>query len=424
MKKRIYVLIDCDNFYVSCERIFRPDLRNKPVLVLSNNDGCIVSRSNEVKELGVKMGTPYFKIKDLASKNDIHVFSSNYSLYADISRRIVRVLESFSQDIEVYSIDESFLKLPMDEDKCQEYGMEMRETILRDVGIPTTLGIAYTKTLTKIASKIAKKDRQYNGVLSLLNTQDNDKYLEKIEVDDIWGVGRKYATLLKNLGFFTAKDLKYADQKLVRKKMTVNGYRTVMELNNVECIPFQESPPVRKSIVNSRSFGQLTSSLCDIKEALAMNVTRAGEKLRKENCVTGFITIFITTSPFRKPYYSKSICLKLPYPVSDSSTLIKYAFLGLEKIFKKGYLYKKSGVMLTGISPLDSVQLNFAADSFLTHVENNEKIMRSVDCINNKWGKDTVKIASLGTKNKLKMKQCKKSPRYTSSWDELLVAKV
>jgi DNA polymerase V len=286
------------------------------------------------------------------------------------------------------------------------------------------LGIAYTKTLTKVASKIAKKDRQYNGVLSLLNIKKNDEYLERIEVDDIWGVGRKYSKLLKSMTIYTAKDLKYADKKLIRKKMTVNGYRTVMELNNIECISLQESSSTKKSIITSRSFGQLTSSLLDIKEALAMNVTRAGEKLRKENCLTGFLTVFIATSPFRKPYYSKSIGVKLPYPVSDSSTLIKYAFLGLDKIFKKGYLYKKSGVMLTDIFPVDNVQLNFVADSFLTHVEKNEKIMESVDYINNKWGKDTVKIASLGTKNKLKMKQSKKSPRYTSSWDELLVAKV
>lgn len=424
MRKNIYVLIDCDNFYVSCERIFRPDLRNKPVLVLSNNDGCAISRSNEVKQLGIKMGTPYFKIKEIAKENDIHVFSSNYSLYADISRRIVKVLERFSKDIEVYSIDESFLKLSMDEEKCKKHGIKIRETILREVGIPTTLGVAYTKTLTKVAAKIAKKDYQYNGVLSLLNTEKNDEYLERIEVDDIWGVGRQDSKLLKSMSIYTAKDLKYADKKVIRKKMTVNGYRTVMELNNIECIPFQENPPTKKSIVNSRSFGQLTSSLCDIKEALAMNVTRAGEKLRKENCVTSFITVFVTTSPFRKPYYSNSIGVKLPYPVSDSSTLIKYAFFGLEKIFKKGYLYKKAGVIFTEIFPENNVQLNFAADSFLKHVEKNEKIMESVDCINNKWGKDTVKIASLGTKNKLKMKQCKKSPRYTSSWEELLVVKV
>jgi DNA polymerase V len=424
MKKNIYVLIDCDNFYVSCERIFRPDLRNKPVVVLSNNDGCIVSRSNEAKELGIQMGTPYFKIEDLADKNAIHVFSSNYSLYADISQRIVNVLEKFSQDIEVYSIDESFLKLSMDENKCQQYAVNIRETILTDVGIPTTLGIAYTKTLTKVASKIAKKDCKYKGVLSLLSTKDNDMYLERIEVDDIWGVGRKYSKLLKTMGICTAKDLKYVDKRLIRKKMTVNGYRTVMELNNIECIPFQESPPKKKSIVNSRSFGALTSSLSDIKEALAMNVTRAGEKLRKEDCVAAFMTVFVTTSPFRKPYYSKSIGVKLPYPVSDSSTLIKYAFFGLDKIFKKGYLYKKSGVMLTDICPLNHVQLNFAANEFLDHLENNEKIMNSVDYINTKWGKDTVKIASLGTKNKLRMKQCKKSPRYTSSWEELLVVNI
>jgi DNA polymerase V len=418
----IYALIDCDNFYVSCERIFRPDLNNKPIAVLSNNDGCIVSRSNEVKALGIKMGTPYFEIEELEKEQNIEIFSSNYALYSDISQRIVRTLEKFSPEIEVYSIDESFLKLNIDKDRCTEYGKNIRETILKEVGVPTTVGIAYTKTLIKVASKVAKKNPEYKGVLSLLDTENNDKYLDMVEIDDIWGVGRKYSTWLKDRGINTAKALKYADIQKIRKRMTVGGYRTVMELNNVECIPLDEQPPTKKSIVSSKSFGELTTSLSDIKKELARDVTRAGEKLRKENCMTGYLSVFITTSRFRKPYYSNSIGIKLPYPVSDTSTLTKYALKGLEQIFRKGYKYKKTGVMLTDISPINDVQLNFAVDNYLSHTKQSRKVMESIDSINRKWGRDTVKVAAMGVRDKSLMKQEKKSPRYTTSWEEMPVA--
>jgi DNA polymerase V len=368
------------------------------------------------------MGTPYFEIEELEKEQNIEIFSSNYALYSDISQRIVRTLEKFSPEIEVYSIDESFLKLNIDKDRCTEYGKNIRETILKEVGVPTTVGIAYTKTLIKVASKVAKKNPEYKGVLSLLDTENNDKYLDMVEIDDIWGVGRKYSTWLKDRGINTAKALKYADIQKIRKRMTVGGYRTVMELNNVECIPLEEQPPTKKSIVSSKSFGELTTSLSDIKKELARDVTRAGEKLRKENCMTGYLSVFITTSRFRKPYYSNSIGIKLPYPVSDTSTLTKYALKGLEQIFRKGYKYKKTGVMLTDISPINDVQLNFAVDNYLSHTKQSRKVMESIDSINRKWGRDTVKVAAMGVRDKSLMKQEKKSPRYTTSWEEMPVA--
>ncbi|MBP6976522.1 Y-family DNA polymerase [Candidatus Dojkabacteria bacterium] len=420
MSEKIYALIDCDNFYVSCERVFRPDLRDKPVIVLSNNDGCIISRSNEVKQLGIEMGTAYFKIMDIIKKYDIKIFSSNYPLYADLSNRIVKTLEMFSPNIEVYSIDESFLQLSIGKHDCTKYCKEIRERILKNTGIPTTIGIAYTKTLTKVASKIAKKNKEYNGVLSLLNTGTNDKYLQMVEVNDVWGVGRKYSKWLEERGIYTARDLKYADKEYIRKKMTVNGYRTVMELNNIECLPLEKEKKNRKSIVDSKSFGKLTDSLDDIKKSLALDVTRAGEKLRAQNCLAGFLTVFLTTSPFRDNRYSNSISIKLPYPVSDSSTLIKYAFLGLEKIFRQGYLYKKTGVILTDISSVKDVQLNFNVNCFLQHTEKQNQIMNSIDRINKKWGRDTVTVGALGLENNLKMRQNMKSPRYTTNWEEIL----
>jgi DNA polymerase V len=420
----IYALIDCDNFYVSCERIFRPDLRFKPVAVLSNNDGCIISRSNEVKQLGISMGTPYFEIAKFAKENDIHIFSSNYALYSDISSRIVRTLEKFSPNIEVYSIDESFLRLNIDESKSVEYGTKIRETILKEIGVPTTVGIAYTKTLTKVASKVAKRDPRYKGVLSLLDIQNNDKYLEMVDVGDVWGVGRRYSEWLIRNGIDNAKNLKYADRKAIRKRMTVLGLRTVMELNNVECIPLEEVPSTKKSIVSSKSFGQTTKLLSDVKKELARDVTRAGEKLREEGCMAGYITVFILTSRFKKPYYSNSIGVKLPYPVSDSSTLIKYSLFGLQKIFKKGYEYKKTGVMLTDISPTKDIQLNFAVDRYLSNTKQKSKIMNSIDHINSKWGRDTVRVASMGLEKKSLMTQNRKSPRYTTSWEELLTVSI
>jgi DNA polymerase V len=424
MKKNIYALIDCDNFYVSCERIFRPDLRNRPVAVLSNNDGCIISRSNEVKALGIQMGTPYFKISGLIKENNIQIFSSNYSLYADISNRINRVLEEFTPNIEIYSIDEAFIILSIPKDKCTSYCKEIRERILQGIGVPVTIGIAYTKTLTKVASKIAKKQKKYNGVLSLLNRKENDKYLEIVEVEDIWGVGRQYSKWLHSIGIHTAKDLKYCDRNRIRSKMTVQGYRTVLELNSVECISLDQIPSIKKNIVSSKAFGKVTKSLDEIKKSLAIDVARAGEKLRKQNCVTGMLSVFLTTDPFKPHHYSKSIGIKLPFPVSDTATLTKYAIECLEKIFIKSFEYKKTGVLFTDIRPVDNVQLDLINPYFIPHHEKTDKIMRAIDSINREWGRDTVRSASMGIDNELKMKQERKSPRYTTRWDELLVAKI
>jgi DNA polymerase V len=341
MKKKVYALVDCDNFYVSCERLFRPDLNGKPVVVLSNNDGCIISRSNEVKKLGIKMGLPYFKTMEIIRKNSVSVFSSNYSLYGDISDRIARTLEQFSSVVQVYSIDESFLLLSLPGDNYLEYGREIRKCILHDIGIPTTVGIAYTKTLAKVASKIAKKNPEYEGVLSLLDIEKNDGYLDMVEVGDIWGVGRQYAKWLHSIGIDTAKDLKYANRQVIMKRMTVNGYKTVLELNNIECIPIEDTVPPKKSIASAKAFGRVTASLEEIKQSLAIDVARAAEKLRRQNSVVGMLSVFITTDPFKTPHYSRAVGVKLPYSVSDTPTLTKYALMGLEHIFRKGFKYKR-----------------------------------------------------------------------------------
>lgn len=424
MKKCIYGLVDCDNFYVSCERIFRPNLVGKPVVVLSNNDGCIIARSNEAKNLGIQMGTPYFKVYEYIKENNVEVFSSNYPLYADISSRIVEILKIFSPNIEMYSIDEAFITLNLTNSNLTTYGKQIRQKILQDIGIPTTVGIAYTKTLTKIASKIGKKDIEYEGCLSLLDIQTNDKYLEMVDVEDIWGIGRQYSKWLRSVNISNAKELKHADRKSIRKKMTVQGLRTVLELNNIECIPLQSNTVVKKNITSSKSFGKKTDSLEDIKKALAVNVSQAGQKLREQNSVAGVINIFITSNPFKTPYYSKLVSIKLPFKVCDTPTLIKYSFLGLKQIFKKGYIYKKCGVILSDISSVNDIQLNLFQKDFLYDFSKKNRIMESVDKLNKKWGRDTVKIASMGIENTLKMKQYMKSQRYTTDWSELLIVNI
>jgi DNA polymerase V len=420
MKKNIYALIDCDNFYVSCERIFRPDLIGKPVAVLSNNDGCIIARSNEVKKLGISMGTPYFKILDLIEEHGIEVLSSNYSLYADISDRVVRTLEMFSPNVEVYSIDEAFIQLSLPSDRYLEYAKEIRGTILRDIGVPTTVGVAYTKTLTKVAVKVAKKDTKYEGALSLLDVRDNDKYLDMVEIGDVWGVGRQYSKLLTSMNILTAKDLKYMDRKVVRKLMTVGGLRTVLELNNIECISLEESPCSKKSIASAKAFGKLTDSLDEVKQALAIDVARAAEKLRKQNSVTSMLSVFLTTDPFKPNRYSKAIGIPLPYPASDTPTLVKYSLIGLEHIFKKGLLYKKTGVLLTDISSSKDIQLNLFINDYSKYVSKRNEASKVIDKLNRKWGRDTVRVGSMGIYNKLHMRQERKSPRYTTNWNELL----
>ena len=422
--RNIYALIDCDNFYVSCERVFRPDLIGKPVVVLSNNDGCIVSRSNEAKKLGIQMGTPYFKAEEVIKKNGVVVFSSNYALYSDISSRVVEILKMFSPNIEVYSIDEAFITLNLTNSNFIKYGKEIRERILKDVGIPTTVGIAYTKTLTKVATKIGKKNIEYGGVLSLLEQKDNDMYLEMVEVEDIWGVGRQYSKWLREMGIDNAKDLKYANRQNIRHRMTVQGLRTVLELNGIDCIPLDSRRVLKKSITSSKSFGIKTDSLEDIKRALAIDVAQAGEKLREQCSVAGTLTVFLLSNPFKTPFYSNSITITLPYKVSDTPSLIKYSLIGLGKIFKSGYIYKKCGVVLSDISTVNDVQLDLFNSSFINDFNIRNRAMITMDRINRKWGRDTIKIGSMGIENTLKMKQDMISNRYTTDWNNLLVVNI
>ena len=395
-------LIDCNSFYVSCERLFNPKIRKKPVVVLSNNDGCIISRSTEAKALGIKMGEPYFKAKEIILKNNVQVFSSNYSLYGDLSRRVMRTLKRFNVDIEIYSIDEAFLDMTNFSDKeVEEVGKEIRSTILQWTGIPTSIGIAQTKTLSKVANHIAKKKK--TGVTSLIGLENIDPILEKVEINDVWGVGRQLTKFYNKNGIYNAKQLKNKSNTWIKKNSNVLGSRTAMELRGVPCIDLEKTPSKRKSCVVSRSFGKRVEKLQEMKEAVANYSLNASEKIRSESLNAKSITIFIRTSPFqsRFGYYSSSKTIDFPIATDNSIEIVKAAIEGLESIFKNGYRYQKAGIMLTGLSNSNEGENLFSS-------EKDKKIgnlMRSIDKTNYRYGRSTLSLASAGIRKRWNMKR-------------------
>ena len=395
-------LVDCNSFYVSCERLFNPKIRKKPVVVLSNNDGCIISRSNEAKALGIKMGEPYFKAKEIILKNNVQVFSSNYSLYGDLSRRVMRTLKRFNVDIEIYSIDEAFLDMTNFSDKeVEEVGEEIRSTILQWTGIPTSIGIAQTKTLSKVANHIAKKKK--TGVTSLIGLENIDPILEKVEINDVWGVGRQLTKFYNKNGIYNAKQLKNKSNTWIKKNSNVLGSRTAMELRGVPCIDLEKTPSKRKSCVVSRSFGKRVEKLQEMKEAVANYSLNASEKIRSESLNAKSITIFIRTSPFqsRFGYYSNSKTIDFPIATDNSIEIVKAAIEGLESIFKNGYRYQKAGVILTGLSNSNEGENLFSS-------EKDKKIgnlMRSIDKTNYRYGRSTLSLASAGIQKKWNMRR-------------------
>ena len=386
-------LIDCNSFYVSCERLFNPKIRKKPVVVLSNNDGCIISRSNEAKALGIKMGEPYFKEKDIIVKNNVQVFSSNYSLYGDISRRVMRTLKRFNSEIEIYSIDEAFLDLSnFSNDEVEDVGHEIRNVVLKWTGIPTSIGIAKTKTLSKVANHIAKKKQ--SGVVSLIGIKNIDPILEKVEINDVWGVGKQLTKFYHKSKIYNAKQLKNVSNTWIKKSSNVLSSRTAMELRGIPCIDLETTSSKRKSCVVSRSFGQRVENFQELKEAIASYSLNASEKIRSESLVAKSITVFIRTSPFqsRFGYYSNSKTIDFPIATNNSIEIVKAALNGLETIFKNGYRYQKAGVMLSRLS--DSVD-----GKNLFSSEKDKKInslMKSIDNTNHRYGRSTLSLASAG----------------------------
>ena len=402
-------LVDCNSFYVSCERLFNPGIRKKPVVVLSNNDGCIISRSNEAKALGIKMGEPYFKAKDIIIRNKVEVFSSNYSLYGDLSRRVMRTLKRFNTEIEVYSIDEAFIDLSNFPDvEVEKVGREIRDTVLQWTGIPTSIGIAKTKTLSKVANHIAKKKQ--SGVTSLIDIENLDPILEKVEINDVWGVGRQLTKFYQKNGIYNAKQLKNKSNTWIKKCSNVLSSRTAMELRGVPCIDLETTQTKRKSCVVSRSFGKRIENFQELKEAVANYCLNASEKIRSESLVAKAITVFVRTSPFQRDYgyYSNSKTIDFPIATNNSIETVKTAVSILESIFKNGYRYQKAGVMLTGLRNDDGRKNLFSSEKD----EKIKSLMRSIDNTNYRYGRSTLSLASAGVHKKWNMRR-----QYSSKID-------
>ena len=421
-----FALVDVNNFYVSCERVFNPNLESTPVVVLSNNDGCAVARSNEVKALGVKMGTPWFKMKDLARQHGILAFSSNYTLYGDMSNRVTTILRDFSPDIEVYSIDESFLRI---ETVAHLYGgavamgQQMRERIRQWTGLPVCVGIAPTKTLAKFANHLAKKNAVFEGVCDLhtMTRQERLKWMHGIEVGDVWGVGRRIAKRLEAMQIGTILDLRNASPKEIRAHFGVVMERTCNELRGISCLKLDDVEPSKQQIMSSRSFGAPVETIAELREAVASYIARAAEKLRQQSSVSAAVYVFVQTNRFKtdEPQYSCGVTVPLVDTSDDTMVLTRAAFQGLAAIYRQGFRYKKTGVMLTLLSDKAGRQETLFDDP--TSRDKSTRLMAVMDAVNREFGRDTLSSGASGVTQRWAMRSENRSPRYTTRWDELPV---
>lgn len=422
----VFALVDCNNFYASCEKLFDPKLKNKPVVVLSNNDGCVVARSAEVKALGIPMGVPWFKLRDEAKRHGIVAFSSNYSLYAELSNRVVEVLSQFSPNIEVYSIDESFLELSgFGRLGYQAYGAEIRERVADWLGLAVCVGIGPSKTLAKLANHAAKKNLAgMHGVcdFTTMSPAALDALFSRIEVGEVWGVGRKIETRLEAIGIRTVQQLRDADAELMRSKFSVVVERTVRELRGVSCLELQEVVPEKQQIMSSRSFGQLVYDLAELEEAVASYVAKAAEKLRIQDSLAGAVQVYIRTNVFKPetPQYQQVITIPLPEASSDTRVLTRWALRILRRIYRPGFGYHKAGITLMNITPATNQQFSLFASGGAVDARS-QQLMGVIDGINGKYGHGTMRLAAEGVEKVWQMRRGNLSPRYTTEWDSLAV---
>ena len=413
-----FALVDCNNFYASCERVFNPKLIGKPIVVLSNNDGCIITRSAEAKAMGIKMGEPYFKAKKTIQQNNVKVFSSNYALYGDISQRVMETLSGFSPDIEIYSIDEAFLGFNGFKNyELNTYCRHMREKIKKWVGIPVSIGLSETKTLAKIANHLAKKNHHYAGVCILKDKFAIDRALKETEINDVWGIGRRSSIFLKRYNIRTAKDFTLLNRQWIRKNIGIVGEKIYFELKGVSCIDLELLPVDKKSCCVSRSFSKPIEKLNDLEESISNYGIRVAEKIRKEKLVAQSMSIFVLTNHFnkRERQYSNSIKLQLPFPTNDSIKIVKRALEGVRQIYRSGYRYKKSGIILYELNKSSEIRGLLDTDRC-----ESESMMKTIDKINYKYGASTIKLASEGIEKKWSMKRDNVSQCYTTRFDELL----
>lgn len=415
----MYALVDCNNFYVSCERIFNPALEGVPVVVLSNNDGCIISRSNQAKALGLKMGEPIFKRKELVEQHNVHVYSSNYALYGDISQRVMDTLRLFTPMLEIYSIDEAFLDLSGIDLARIGHGEAIRTEVLQRVGMPVGIGIAPTKSLAKVANHIAKKN---NGVFVIDSEQQRDWALRNTPIEDVWGVGRQYAKLLVSNGITTAYQFTQMSAPWIRKHMSVVGLRLRDELMGTACLSIETMIPPKKNIATTRAFGKKTKSIEHLREAVATYATLCARKLRRQKSIASLLTVFIHTDPFssQHKYVSHSITLTLPTPSNADIDLVRVALWGLNKIFEPEQLYKKAGVIISGIGPASAVQTTLFEP---LSQDRKDALSRVSDSLNAKYGRGTIKLAIQGSGAEWKLRQERLSPGYTTRWRDIIRVK-
>jgi len=419
----MYALVDCNNFYASCERVFNPSLNGVPIVVLSNNDGCVIARSNEAKLLGIPMGEPAFKMKEVIEQHGVAVFSSNYTLYGDMSHRVMQTLQTFVPSMEVYSIDEAFLNFQGFEHlDLAAFGRKIVRVTTKNTGIPVSVGIAPTKTLAKVANKFAKKYKGYKGACVIDTEEKRIKALQKFAIGDVWGIGRKYAKLMDYNGIHTAYDFTQRPASWVRKNLTVVGERMWNELRGIPCIELENQPSAKKQICTSRSFGSKLTELADIAEAVSNHAASCAAKLRRQQSCAAGMLVFIMTNPFaqRDPQYVNSRHFKLSVPTSDTSEIIGHAKRLLQEIYKNGYSYKKAGVIITEIVPDAPIQ----ADLFDTVDRDRQKrLMKAIDSLNDGYGTNKVRSAAQGYSKKWKLKNEQLSPCYSTKLADIIEVK-
>ncbi|MDH4459576.1 MAG: Y-family DNA polymerase [Nevskia sp.] len=420
MTQSVFALVDVNNFYVSCERVFDWRLWGKPVVVLSNNDGCVVARSPEIKALGIKMGTPWHKLKDAAREHGIVALSSNYTLYGDMSRRVMTILADFAPRQEVYSIDECFLDVS-GISGWTGYGQQIRARIQQWVGLPVCVGYGHTKTLAKLANHCAKKGLAgADGVcdLTALGQTDRDTLLDQIDVGEVWGVGRRLVPQLEAMRIKSVGDLRRADVATIRSKFGVVLERTVRELRGEDCLPLEAMAPDKDQIMASRSFGRPVTELSELREAVVTYVTRAGEKLRSQGSVASSVLVSLRTNPFNDdPQYARQIVMPLPHPTDDRLALADAAERGIRQIYRVGFRYHKAGVMLMGLMPAEHRQTTLFEDS--DEIARRKRLNQALDMINGKFGRRTVELFGAGIAKPWSMRAENRTPAYTTDWNAL-----
>lgn len=418
-----FALVDCNNFYASCERVFNPSLNGKPVAVLSNNDGCVIARSNEVKALGVPMGAPAFKYQPVFEKHNIHVFSSNYALYGDMSQRVMNTLSRFTPDVEVYSIDEAFLKFSgFQHFNLESYVRRIKATVDKNTGIPVSIGVAPTKALSKIANKIAKKFADRTGGVYVIQTEEQRlKALKWLDIDDVWGIGRQHANRLKAKNVFKAYDFTQLPDDWVRKQMSIVGLRLKKELEGKPTLDLEEVA-TKKAIATTRSFDKQYSDYNIIRERVSSFAISCGEKLRRQHSHCQMIHVFLRTNKFRQDLaqYHRSTVVKTEYPTNSSIDLVKYAIRALDRLYKPEYQYKKAGVIVMELQPEDTEQLSLFSEKNPKH----HQLMQHIDHLNKSIGRHKVKFGSQDLGRVWKMRQERLSQRYSTTISESIVVKV